>query len=106
MNKKIYVDKHYRISRDLFERIQLASPNHLKTEIDKIEHYLSRGLMYDDRYKEQDKINAHVTKDIKYIKALLEQLFSNIAFSENSDTRRNKLLREFKNEFYKYKFLD
>lgn len=105
-NKKIYLDKHYRIPKEIFEKLQLESPTHLKKESDIFEYYLLRGLMYDERYKEQDKINNKIIKEIQYIKYLLEQLFSNISFSENVDRKTNELLKEFKNSFVKDKYFE
>lgn len=106
MSKKIYLDKHYRIPKELYERVQSESPNHLKKEADKFEYYLLRGLIYDERYKEQDKINNMIIKDIQYIKSLLEQLFSNIAFNENNDVKKNILLREFKSKLKKDEYIE
>ena len=73
---------------------------------DCVEFYLEKGLMYDKGINEINNRIDKLTKDMTYIKKLLEQLFSNISFSENIDTQNNELLKEFKNSFLKDKYFD
>ncbi len=104
--KKEYLDKHYRLSKDLIEKIKKEKHEYFKCEVDCVEFYLEKGLMYDKGINEINNRIDKLTKDMTYIKKLLEQLFSNISFSENIDTQNNKLLKEFKNSFLKDKYFD
>ena len=104
--KKEYLDKHYRISKDLIERIKKEKFEYFKCEVDCIEYYLEKGLMHDKGMNEINNRLDKLTKDMIYLKKLLEQLFSNISFSENTNAQNNELLKEFKNSFINDKYFD
>lgn len=104
--KKEFLDKHYRISKELIDRVQREKPQQLKCEVDCIEYFLEKGLMYDKNFTELNNKNEYILKRIIYVEKLLEQLFSNISFSENNDTKTNELLKDFKNKLHKEKYFE
>ena len=107
--KKDFINKHYKMSIDLLKKLEEKKPNHIKYEIDCIEYFLEKGMLYEEYHNELKNINENIKllkKENMYIKRIIEQLFSNIAFTENVDIRKNDLLKEFKNNIYKDKYFD
>lgn len=104
MKKKI--SKHYNISEELIEELNNQKDKRFKTEVETVEYYLNKGLEKEIKTSDDNKINVEITKDLKYIKRLLEQLFANKKFVINNDIKNDECLNEFKNHINKDKFYE
>lgn len=104
MTKKI--SKHYNISEELVNKLNTQKEKKFKTEIEAVEYYLNKGLEKENKVSDSEKIYTDISKDLKYIKKLLEQLFANKKFVSNSDIKNDECLNLFRNQINKDKFYE
>lgn len=103
------VDKHYRISKDIIDQIIALSNGKFPREVASIEYFLKKGIDSVVKEKSDDLLYKEVkrnSKDIYYIKNLLEQMFSNKKFACNRKINEDEALKEFRSNLYKDKFYE
>ena len=106
-NKK--VSKHYNLNYDIVNKIQRKSEGKYKSETEAVEHYLELGMHSEETNNSTDlailEINACL-KEVKYVKKLVEQLFTNMKYPKNKDVNKDDALKEFKKDLFKNKYND
>jgi len=103
------VDKHYRISKEIIDQIITLSKGKFTKEVSAIEYFLEKGIESVLKEKETDllyKETKRNSKDIFYIKNLLEQMFCNKKFACNRKINDDEALKDFRNNLYKDKFYE
>jgi len=103
------VDKHYRISKDIIDQMIMLSKGKFTKEVSAIEFFLKKGIESVVKEKETDLLYKETkknSKEIYYIKNLLEQMFCNKKFACNRKTNDDEALKDFRNNLYKDKFYE
>jgi len=103
------VEKHYFLSKDLLSVIDSKSSGIFKTQTQAIEYYLKRGLEFDEYIKNDHDIEVGInkcSKDIKFLKKLIIQLFVNKNFAKNRAVKDDVAYKEFLNSILKDKYID
>jgi len=103
---KIKISKHYTINKEIVNELSLRKGNY-NSETEAVEHYLKLGMNAEDKKNNTElailEINACL-KEIRYVKNLLEQLFTNMKYPKNKDVSKDDALKEFKKDIFKNKF--
>lgn len=106
MNK---VEKHYNLPKDLLDKIDNRSVGRFNNQTKAIEYYIKRGLEYEDYVNDKTNIEMEISKcskDIKFLKKLIIQLFVNKNFAQNRKAIDDKAFQDFKDNILKDKYVD
>ena len=103
---KIKVNKHYTLNKEILNELYQRKERY-NSETEAVEHYLRLGMNIEDNNNDNKlailEINSCL-KEIRYVKNLLEQLFTNMKYPQNKDVSKDDALKEFKKDLYKNKF--
>lgn len=101
-------NKHYAINNEIVNELSKRKEKY-NSETEALEYYLKLGMKSEDKINDTEKaileINACL-KEVRYVKDLLEQLFTNMKYPKNKDVSKDDALKEFKKDLFKNKYND
>lgn len=103
------IDRHYHLSEELLKEINNKSKDKFKTEVGAIEHYLKKGLEFEEYIKEQNNIEKKIdncNKELYFIKRTIIQMFLNSFYRVNRKIKDDEVYNEYIKNIFKDKYND
>ena len=103
------IDKHYRINKEIIDKINSQNDDRFKNEIDAVEFFISKGLEFDGYNNRLESIEKKIDSFIinnNYIKKLLIQMFVNKKFAINREVTEDEAFKLFNEAYNESKIID
>lgn len=85
------VDKHYKISKDVIDKLEKKSIGRFTTQTRAIEYFLKLGFEYEDSKVEKEKMLVSLNQclsEVRFIKKQVEQIFANFNWEDVKDPKK------------------
>ena len=103
------IDIHFVLDKELLDLIDQYSKEKYLTRTKTLEYFIKRGMDFDsfENYKSSMDNNMNkISKDLKFLKKLIIQMFVNKGFATNRKIKDDEAYNDFINSLNKDKLVD